>query len=113
MSFSLQIFNFGWLDSESLFVSQNKLLLLTIFHSPPRKVCVPESEKVGMSQHFLQYTVEALSTIPQGSVVCFTLTVTSSGRLVSEQMFGRQVQSKLFSDPAAVCCGFKNGWLVI
>lgn len=60
-----------------------------------------------MSQHIIQYTVEALSTISHGSLVCITLTVTSCVCLVSEQMFARPVQSKLLSDPASVECGFK------
>lgn len=60
-----------------------------------------------MSQHIIQYTVEALPTISHGSLVCITLTVTSCGCLVSEQMFGTQVQTKVLSDPAALDFGFK------
>lgn len=52
---------------------------------------VPKRKKRdGMSQHIIQYTVEALSAISHGSLVCITLTVTSGVCLVSEQMFGRQ-----------------------
>lgn len=65
-----------------------------------------------MSQHIIQYTVEALFTISNGSLVCIALTVTSCGCLVSEQKFGKQVQSKPLSDPAAVKCGLNRfAWL--
>ena len=91
------------------FVSSNKLLT-TIF-LPSHKllsVCAREWEWSGMSQHFIQYTVESLSTILHGSLVCISLTVTSCGCLVSEQMFGRQVWSKLLSHSAAVDMGSKS-----
>lgn len=73
-------------------------LLITISLSG-YSVFVPKRKKRdGMSQHIIQYTVEALSAISHGSLVCITLTVTSGVCLVSEQMFGRQwVQAALWS----------------
>ena len=91
------------------FVSSNKLLTTVFFPSHKLlSVCAKEWERGGMTQHFIQYTVESLSTILHGSLVCISLTVTSCGCLVSEQMFGRQVWSKLLSHSAAVDRGSKR-----
>lgn len=63
-----------------------------------------------MSPHITRYTVKALSPLYQGSVVYIALTVTSCSCLVSEQMFSRQVKSKLLSRSAAVKCRLTKGF---
>ena len=70
------------------FVSKNKLLT-TISLAPSHflALCVRPCQRVSMSQHIIQYTVGALSKISHGSLVCITLTATSCGCLVAEQMF--------------------------